>query len=460
MRIGVIGAGVAGLVCALRAAEAGAECDVYERWPGLGGQAATLDVGDGVRLERYYHYLFTSDRHMIDLFHELGLAADLEEHPSSSAIVTAGRVWPFNGALDLLRFTPLPPVTRLRMGAALLRMQLGGKGVDAYEAETAKAWIERNMGRAAWTEVWGPLMRGKFGDRAELISMAWIWDKATRRRNVKTGEARQEVFVHPKRSFEPLFAELERRITARGGRVMIDRPAAKLVRQDGRLAVVPAKAGSFRLGLDPRAYEADGPPEPYDAIVACVPNEVFRDMLDPALAEEVGGDYLERLDAIEYFTALNLLLEIDRPLTEHFWVNVADRRSPFVGLIEHTNFVGRRNTGGRVFSHVTNYLPADDELLLLGPDELLERYEPGLKLIDPAFDRSRIRNRWLFREPAGQPIVDVGYPQRIPRRQTPVQELLLVNTTQIYPEDRGTNYAVRDGATAAAEVLARGGLSA
>jgi hypothetical protein len=64
-----------------------------------------------------------------------------------------------------------------------------------------------------------------------------------------------------------------------------------------------------------------------------------------------------------------------------------------------------------------------------------------------------VRNRWLFREPAGQPIVTVGYRDLIPPRQTPVPGLQLVNTTQIYPQDRGINFAIRDGERAAAEVI-------
>ena len=449
----MIGAGVAGLTCAYRLGQAGVRADVYERWPGLGGQAATLDVGDGLRIERYYHYLFTSDRSMMDLFGELGLGDDLEPHPSNSAIVSGGRVWPFNGALDLLRFRPLPLRNRLRMGLALVRMQMGRRGVADFEGQTAHSWIVRNMGRPAWEHVWGPLMRGKFGERAEQISMAWIWDKATRRRNIREGEARQEVFLHPKNSFEPLFERLAAGIEEHGGRVMIDRPAARLVRDSGSLAVVPAKPDSFRRGLDPREFEPDAAPQRYDAVVACVPSDVFIELLDPELAAEVGDGYLGRLESIEYFTAFNLLVELERPLTGHFWVNVADRRCPFVGLIEHSNFVGRENTGGRVFSHVTNYLPAGHELLGLDADSLLDRYEVGLRLINPGYERSWVRNRWLFREPAGQPIVDVGYRERIPPRRTPVAGLFLVNTTQIYPEDRGTNYAVRDGGLVAAEAL-------
>src|SRR5690348_18469389 len=77
MRVAVLGAGVAGLVAAHRLTEAGHACDVYERWPGLGGQAATIDVGDGHRLERYYHHLFSTDRHIAALYEELGMPDEL-----------------------------------------------------------------------------------------------------------------------------------------------------------------------------------------------------------------------------------------------------------------------------------------------------------------------------------------------------------------------------------------------
>ena len=451
-RVAVVGAGVAGLVCALRLTEAGIETDVYERWPGLGGQAATLDAGDGLLVERYYHYLFTSDEHMIALFGELGLGDDLELHDADSAFVSDGVVYPFNGVGDLLRFKPIPFSTRLRLGLGLLRIQLSRTRPEDHAGETAHEWITRNMGRRAWDGVWGPVMRAKFGERAETIAMAWIWDKVGKRRSIKDGEATSERFIYPKRTFEPLFTALRERIEAGAGRVMIDRPAASVGRSADGFLLQPAAPGSFRRGLDPQTFEPDGEALAYDAVVACVPNDVFADLLDPALREALGGGYLGRLESIEYFTACNLLLELDRPLTGHFWINVADSRCPFCGVIEHTNFVGTEVTGGRTFTHITNYLPAGHELLDLDADELLDRYDDGLRVIDPAWDRSRVRQRWLFHEPAGQPIVGTGYPERIPPRQTPVPGLLLVNTTQIFPDDRGTNFAVRDGERAAAEV--------
>jgi protoporphyrinogen oxidase len=111
VRIAVLGAGVAGLVAAYRLTQAGHTVDVYERWPGLGGQAATLDVGEGHLLERYYHHLFSTDRHITALYDELGMPDELEWLSSSVAYFTGGRQWPFVTPMDLLRFRPLPPLS-------------------------------------------------------------------------------------------------------------------------------------------------------------------------------------------------------------------------------------------------------------------------------------------------------------------------------------------------------------
>ena len=424
MRVAVLGAGIAGLVAAHRLAEAGHICDVYERWPGLGGQAATLDIGGGHRLERYYHHLFTSDRHIAALYDELGLGDELEWRPSSVGFFVDGRTWPFTTPVDLLRFAPLSPAARVRMGLAVIVLQRRHRNVARFEGETARDWVVRAMGPQAWAKVWGPLLHGKFGDRAEDISMAWLWSKLTLRRQVKGQEARQELLGYPGGSWETLLERLQASIEARGGRVLIDRPARRIAQAtDGGFLVEAAASGAFRRGHDPRTFpQAAEAAERHDGVVATVPSDVFEQLLDPALAQAVG---------------------------EPYWTNIADRSLPFVGLIEHTNFVEPERYGGRRFLYIANYLAAGHELLTLDADALLDVYEPGLRAVNAAFSRSWVRERWLFREPAAQPIVTVGYHRRIPPLETGVPGLVLANTTQIYPEDRGTNYSVRLGGDAA-----------
>lgn len=442
MRVAVLGAGMAGLVAAYRLTKLGHEADVYERWPGLGGQAATIDVGDGVLVERYYHHLFTSDREIHDLCEEIGV--ELERWPSTVGMLADGGLHAFTTPLDLLRYTPMSPVARVRMGLAVVWLQRRAHDVEPFEGQTIKDWVTRAMGPQAWEKIWGPLLWGKFREQADRISMSWLWAKLRNRRQVSGEEAKGEVLVYPKGSFESIFARLADLIGEQGGRVLIDRPAAALGREDGGFVVTPGATDSFRRGHDPREFERGAEPERYDAVIATVPTDIFDQLLDPELRRAVGEEYLERAGSIEYYAALCLLCEIDRPFHPFYWTNVADRETGFIGLIEQTNLVPPERYGGRRFLYVANYLPREHPLLSLETDELIEFYEPGLRLANPEFDRSQIKRSWLFREPAAQPVVLPNYRDRMPPYETGVPGLYLANTTQVYPDDRGTNYAVRE----------------
>jgi protoporphyrinogen oxidase len=453
VRIAVVGAGVAGLVAAHRLSQAGHTCDVYERWPGLGGQAATLDVGDGHLLERYYHHLFTSDRHIADLYEELGMRHEIEWRPSSVGMLSGGRAYPFTSPLDLLRFSPLSLRSRLRLGAAVVWLQRRHRDVGPFEHVTAREWVERAMGREVWSKVWGPLLHAKFGSQADDVAMAWLWSKLTVRRQIKGAEARQELLGYPRSSWEALFDRLRDRIEAAGGRVLIDRPAMRIARaEDGVFEVQAAAAGSFRRGHDPQGFDPAGEPERYDGVVVTVPSDIFGSLLDPGLADAVGPGYLELVRGARYQTAVCLLLELDRRFGRFYWTNVADPELPFIGLIEHTNFIDPSRYGGRRFLYVANYVDPGDPLLELDAEELLAHYEPGLRRVRADFSPAWVKRRWLHTEPAAQPVVTSGYVDRMPPLDTGVPGLVLANTMQIYPEDRGTNYSVRLG-TQAAEAL-------
>jgi protoporphyrinogen oxidase len=439
VRIAVIGAGVTGLVAALRLGQQGHDVTVYERWPGLGGQAATLDVGSGHLLERYYHHWFTSDTHVLALCEELGLTDLVEWHSSRMAVFVDGRSRPFTTPLDLLRFGSLSLRDRLRMGVAVLRLQRSKAPVTAYEHETAKDWITREMGQGPWDKVWGPLLRGKFGSRAGDISMAWMWGKLVTRRKLEGKAATGEKLGYPSTSFEPLFTALEKAITELGGRVLLDTPVARV--EEG-LRVRTGAPGSFRRGTDPTSFAVeDEAGETYDAIIATVPSDVFTGLAGPLLDRE----YQARLDQTEYHAAVCLLLELDRPFSDFYWTNIADASLPFVGIVEHTNLVSPDRYDGRRFVYVANYVEQDSPLLALDAHALLAAYLDGLRKVNPAFDPSWVLASWRHVEHAGQPVVTVGYQDRIPSFDTGVPGLLLANTTQIYPEDRGTNYAVREG---------------
>jgi protoporphyrinogen oxidase len=425
MRIAIIGGGIAGLTAAYELGKAGHETVVYERDSELGGQAGTFPVG-GTRLERFYHHIFTSDRHIIALLDELGLASNLQWIPSKVGWFYGGKVYDFVTPMDLLRFTPLNLADRVRAGVVSLYLQRKTEGL-AYENTTAATWIQRYAGQNVYRVLWNPLLRGKFGQQAEEVSMTWFWGKMHLRFGSRKGLGKESL-GYLTGSFQVMVDKLAQRVLAQGGSIRTHSTVQRVLVDDGRATGV-------------RTSEGD---EPADRVIATVPSFAFLDM-----APDLPDDYAAVLRKMSYQAALVLVLEISRSLSPKYWLNISDPSIPFVAAIEHTNYVPPETYGGKRLLYLSNYLSAATPLFRAAKDDVIAAYTPGIQQINPAFDANWIQDSWLFRDPAGQPVVTRGYSQIIPSYRTPVSGLFLANTTQIYPEDRGMNYSVRLGQTIA-----------
>ena len=70
------------------------------------------------------------------------------------------------------------------------------------------------------------------------------------------------------------------------------------------------------------------------------------------------------------------------------------------------------------------------------------RHNPAPEALVRSFEDSWITEYRMFKAPFAQPIVTLGYPDRLPSHQTPVTNLFLANMSQVYPQDRGQNYSI------------------
>jgi protoporphyrinogen oxidase len=113
-----------------------------------------------------------------------------------------------------------------------------------------------------------------------------------------------------------------------------------------------------------------------------------------------------------------------------------------LSLVEHTNFLDPSHFGGEYLVYCGDYLPPEHEYFSLTKEQLIERFIPSLKRINPQFDRSWIRSSWLFRQPYAQPIPELNQSKRLLDIITPIPNVFLITMSQVYPWDRGTNYAV------------------
>ena len=428
MRVGVIGGGAAGMAAAYELGKHGHQAVVYERAPFLGGHASTFDVG-GTPLERGYHHLFTSDTDILELIQEIGLGQRMRWIDSKVGTLHGGKIYNFVTPLDLLMFTPLGLLDRIRLGLVTLYLQRR-KDWRGLESVTAARWLRRYAGEPAYQVFWGPMLRGKFGeDDYENVGMAWLWGKIQTRVASRGKSMVKEKLGYPIGSFGEIFDVLAHKISEQGGEVHTLASVRQIAVEDGRTR-----------GLEVEINRAEPTAENFDAVIATTPSNIF-----PRLVPPLPEDYLAKLTSVKYMAAVLIILVLSRPLSHVYWLNVADRTIPFVAAVEHTNLIGPEHYGGKHIVYLSNYLSTDHPLYKLGHEELLQEYLPHLRKISPDFEPSWIETSYHHRIDGAQPIIGTNYSQRIPDHRTPFKGLYLANTTQVYPEDRGTNYSVRMG---------------
>lgn len=423
-RIGIIGGGYAGLTAAYELQKRGHAVTVLEKYGRWGGQAATLPLLD-TYIEIFYHHLFGSDSHILGLMDELGLGDRLRWIESKVGWFADGQIYDLVTPFDLLRFQPVSLVNRIKLGLMYLYLPRVNDW-QRLEQITAKDWILRYMGREVYDKFWGPLLRGKFGDMADQVSMTWLWGKIKVRGTSRRGATAKESLAYPVGSFEIITQALVDRLKAGGADLRLGEEVVRLITDPGdprRVTGVVTRHETL----------------PFDAVIATVPGFNLLEMAPPTL----DGDYAARLRSVRYQAALVLLLVSRQSLSRIYWMNIADRTMPYVAVIEHTNYVPPSVYQGRHLIYVSNYLERDDPRFGLSAQELLEMYRPHLMRINPAFDADWIEDKYVLRAEAGQPVITCNYSQRIPDYRTPLRGLYLANTLQIYPEDRGVNYSVR-----------------
>jgi protoporphyrinogen oxidase len=183
-----------------------------------------------------------------------------------------------------------------------------------------------------------------------------------------------------------------------------------------------------------------------DAVLATPALPIIADLVRP----HVSLQDAEALLRIRYLGNVCVVLELDRSLSTTYWLNVNEPSFPFVAVIEHTNFEPASTYSGRHIVYLSRYLPSNDPLLAMTDREILDHTLPHLRRMFPAFAADWILASHVWRADYAQPIVERNYRSLIPAERGPLDRFYVSTMAQIYPEDRGTNYAVREGRRIAA----------
>ncbi len=406
--VAVIGGGISGLVVAYWLAKAGARVTVYEASDQLGGLGTFFQYRN-VSLERFYHCMLPSDKHLLGLLHELDLTDEIYWKETSFGFMHNGKLYGLNTPLELLKFSPLSWIDRIRVGLTGLWGRIcSSKGLDDV---TCVEWLSRLSGNRAFEAFWKPMLQAKFGDRYHKVPALWFWTRFNRE---KGGKRECKGYIHG--GYRRIIEALVKSIEAHGGSIRLQAPVGKLdFAENARLVV----------------HETQGKSEAYDRVVVTAPiSFLHKAMMDGELAKTAA---LIDTD-IDMQGVINAVFMLHRGFTKHYWVAAIDEEIPFQGIVESTTLLDKTDTAGVHLIYLMNYVHRTDPLFYQSDEEILKAYTAGLKRLFPDFQDDDVIDRFVFRAPFVEPLYTIGYQQRKPPTILLTGKLYLATTAQVYPD--------------------------
>ncbi|MCI0553056.1 MAG: NAD(P)/FAD-dependent oxidoreductase [Anaerolineae bacterium] len=435
MKIAIIGAGFGGMAAAYDLRKAGHEIIIYESANYVGGLASGFKEPHWEwSVEKFYHHWFQSDSSMLGLIEELGLKDKVIFPRPYTVLLHNGKWYPFDSILKALLFPGLGfGLNKIRFGFVGLYLRLTNDW-KSLEQHTADEWMRRYAGSGVYEKMWKPLLVGKFGPFYKDVNMAWMWAR------LKARTTRLGTFEGGFQKFADLFAE---KLRVMGVKIRLG-TQVKFIKRNQARPEQSRRAPSLLI-------DAGGIVESFDKVlVTTSPNLMAK--FCPDLPE----NYLKGLLELKSMGAVVMVLSLKHQLSKegYYWFNLPkDAGYPMLALVEHTNFVSKEHFGGDHIVYAGDYLEVGHEYFSMSDEELLEHFMPALKKFNPEFSRDWVKKVWVNKTNYAQPVPLVNHSKNIPAIQTPIEGLYFASMSQVYPWDRGTNFAVEIGRRAARMML-------
>ncbi len=427
MKIAIIGAGFAGLSAAYDLRKAGHEVTIFEAAEYVGGLASGFKEPHwDWSVEKFYHHWFQSDESMLGLIEELGWDDKVIFPRPLTVMLYRDKFYPFDSIINALLFPGLGfGLDKIRFGFVGLFLRLTNDW-KSLEKVTADSWMMKWAGRQVYEQMWKPLLVGKFGPFHRDVNMAWMWAR------IKARTSRLGTFEGGFQKFADMFAD---KIRGMGVEIKLGVSVRFIKKNQGS-------------GL---SIDAGGAVETFDKVlVTTSPNLMAKMCLD------LPESYLKGLLELKSMGAVVMVLSLQHQLSKdgYYWFNLPKEAGyPMLALVEHTNFVSKEHFGGDHILYAGDYLELGHEYFAMRDDELLERFLPAFQKINPEFSQDWIKKVWVTKTNYAQPVPLVNHSKNIPSIQTPIDGLYFASMSQVYPWDRGTNFAVEIGRRAARLML-------
>lgn len=425
MKIGVIGAGISGLSAAYELTNRGHRVVIFERSSTPGGLGTYIKI-EGNYLERFYHHFFESDKQIIALAKNLGIADKLKFYRAKTGIYRDGKIYPFSSILELLTFMPLSFFNRLRCGLVVALLKFLPFTLKNLDTISASAWIKKYAGQKVYDIIWRPLLKGKFAKYATRISALWFWGRI-HDRSVKLGYFDGSVKV--------LFDRLIQHVKNGGNKLRLNAEILEITSKNNQV-YVREKNKVFI----------------FDKVLLTTVSPIAEKLM----ADNISKEYRRRLALIDHLGAICVVLVLKQPVQSQYWLNICDPKAPVLVVVEHTNLIDSSAYKGETLVYLANYIHRSEKRFQASDEQIIKEYVPFLKKLNKNFGESWIIKTFVSRTPRAQTIFELGALSHIPPVKTPSKNIFMVNIDQMYPHDRNLSQGVALGREAVRIILGNG----
>jgi len=416
-KIAVLGGGPMGLAAAWHLLKQGHQVSLFEAGDRLGGMSASFDF-DGLPIERFFHFLCTTDYDYFQLLEELGIADKLHWVNTRMGVFHQQKLHNWGEPLALLKFPGLSLLEKIRYATQVMYCK-HLKDFSSLDKKTATTWLKNMLGERAYKILWEPLLSLKFYQFKEEVSAAWIAARVQR-----VAHSRQSLFKEKLGYLEGgsdvFLLAIEAAIRKRGGHIYVGTPIDKIQVEDGRIAGLVVK----------------GETQIFDAVISTIPLPYVARIV-PDLPQED----LQKLAAIRNVGVVTVKLKLKQSLTPYFWLNITDTQYGIPGIIEYTNLNPLPDT----VVYIPYYMPQDHVKYSWDSEQFRAETIRCLRDVNPNFDESWIKALHISRYFYAQPVCTPAYLSTLPPMQSPIGGFFMADTSYYYPQDRSITDSIRVG---------------
>ena len=415
-KIAIVGAGIMGLSAAFECQKRGFLVDIYEANSEPGGMAAHFLLGE-ISIEKFYHFICTSDIHTFKLMEELGIQDQMRWSSTKMGYYIDGKLYNWGDPISLLRFPLMSICEKLKYGWLMYRVtkQLSFEKIEHLDAIS---WLKSTLGDRIYNLLWRRLFELKFYEFTKSISASWI---ATRIKRI--GNSRENIFKEKlgyiNGGSETLVKTLVDVIIKNGGELHLSTQVTNIEKFGSRLGV---KLGSKV--------------EYYDDVIMTIPLPLVKDIVPSLSVIEKS-----KLVAIKNIGVVCVVIELKKSVTEKFWLNINDPEFDIPGVIEFSNLRNTKNT----VVYIPYYMPTSNSMFSDNEEIFIEKCKLYLKKINPDINDEDFLNHHVAKLKYSQPICEPGFLEKLPPVKTSIEKLQIADTSYYYPEDRGFSESIKLG---------------